>query len=297
MLHSARLPVIHKIPRNKKSNPISSKLNRTNTEKKKQIISLNKTKCLLKYRKCFGQKQNSYVINKIPNSDLRIHNSNNPSDINEHKNSSFIMKNESTIAVSPSSIRKNKLKRKVNTSCDSLTKTNNCSQKSLHISKNLSDECIKFLSCIHTTKADHMEENKNKTINATKSFSSRLYEENNQNNCLRDKILNLQMLKKREIKNKSVFNAKKYKMIGEYLVHVLNNDEICDDYIVGNYKPFNRFINFQKQSLNKKVDIKNTIEELNKIRTNNELILKFYIADIRKRKNGLNPALNKSSVC
>ena len=78
---------------------------------------------------------------------------------------------------------------------------------------------------------------------------------------------------------------KKYSLTDRFLLKFLDPDELMDDYIEGNNKPFDRFTKFKKGSVKEKERVMQLIRELNQISLSNEKKLKIDL--IRKRRNKL----------
>ena len=192
-------------------------------------------------------------------------------------NTSCIMKNESTmtgtsfIASRSHICRSNNNKRSRNSS---IRKCMNNVNVNTSISN---DDVLRNSFVIQKIK---LQQQQHKSMNVVKAI------ENVNTSCNSDKqrVCNLHMYKLDEVQGLSRFNAKKYKMISKYLDNQLHKGEFCDDYLIGNCKPFDRFSNFKYESKMQYNVKENIILNLHEILSNNKDYLKLYSAGIKHKK-------------
>lgn len=195
-------------------------------------------------------------------------------------NTSCVMKNESTmtgtsfIASRSHVCRSNNNKRSRNSSIRKRTNIINTTTTS--VNGVISNDDILRNSFVIQKIKQQQQQQQHKSMSVVSSINS--------SSNVDKHVCNLQTYKLDEIQGLSRFNAKKYKMISNYLSKQLHKGELYDDYLIGNCKPFDRFSNFKQESKTQYNVKENIILNLHEILSNNNDYLKLYSAGIKHKK-------------
>ena len=284
--------------------------NRNDVRKSSLLATFAQSALLMRYNELIHKKENNNKsIHTSLNACMKIKRSgrnvvasykykskklcnNNNNNNDSMMNTSCIMKNESTmtgtsfIASRSHICRSNNNKRSKNSS---IRKCMNNVNVNTSISN---DDVLRNSFVIQKIKLQQQQQQQqHKSMNVVKAI------ENVNSSCNSDKqrVCNLQMYKLDEVQGLSRFNAKKYKMISKYLDNQLHKGELCDDYLIGNCKPFDRFSNFKYESKMQYNVKENIILNLHEILSNNKDYLKLYSAGIKHKKYILTFKRHKSN--
>ena len=198
----------------------------------------------------------------------------------------------------------NKMKKSI--SMDNILKTNK-KYKYLKKSdiKNLTNENldIGFLSNNPKTLFKDLEIQKigpNSTLSKVKSKSINSSISNLKNNFYKTKENKMTMINLHKIKRKNLLDSEesikeiregnkklkfsKSSLVDRYILKLINPDEIMEDYIQDNGKPFDRFTKFKKQANKEKIRVGTLLDDLTKVVSENQNQLHIYTMKLKTMK-------------
>ena len=79
------------------------------------------------------------------------------------------------------------------------------------------------------------------------------------------------------------FSVKRCSMMDRFLLKLIDPDECLEDYVIENDKPFDKYSKFKRQCAKEKRRVDGLIDDLNKVVSMNEKLLKIYITQLKSK--------------
>lgn len=79
------------------------------------------------------------------------------------------------------------------------------------------------------------------------------------------------------------FSVKRCSLMDRFLLKLIDPDECLEDYVIENDKPFDKYSKFKRQCAKEKRRVDGLIDDLNKVVSMNEKLLKIYITQLKSK--------------